>query len=172
MKHELVKWKAYLSEKRIYMKNRVILIAACLAVLFTGDVCAQEQKREVKTEISSGDAKKDTGEAAKTTGTYLKQKKERYQKKVEEKLSRIEDDTKKLGEKAEKGGEKAKEKFSKAAEELKMKSREAKNKLAELKNAGEEQWRKVKKELDALLRDLERAYDRAAARIKGNHPGE
>lgn len=148
------------------MRKISALVVFFLAVLLTVTAYSQDQKGEIKKEVSSADVKKETGEAVKTAGTYVKQEKDRYQKKAEDKLRRAEDNVKKLAEKAEKAGDKTNEKLSKAAEELRLKSEAAKNKLGELKAAGEKEWHKVKMELDAMLRDLERTYNRVASQIK------
>jgi len=154
------------------MRKISTLVVFFLAVLLTVTAYSQDQKGEIKKEVSSADVKKETGEAVKTTGTFVKQEKDRYQRKAEDKLRRAEDNIKKLGKKAEKAGDKTKEKFSKAAQELRLKSEAAKNKLGELEAAGEEKWDKVKMELDAILRDLERTYNRATSQSKRANKGD
>lgn len=143
---------------------RFLVMTMAVFFLLVSFVLGQENTQ--KKNVTSSDVKQDMKEAAKTTGTYLEQKKERYEKKAEDKLHRMENKVKGLYARAEKKSAEAKEKLSRAADELKAKSDSAKNKLKDLKDAGEEKWDKARAELDSKLKDLERSYNRTAAKFK------
>lgn len=142
-----------------------IVAAFMITGLISVSVFGLDQSAEKK-EIKYSEVKSGAKEAAKTEGTYLYQKKEQYQKKAEENLYRFEENLKRLYGKAEKKGREAQEKISRAADDLREKSVSAKKKLKELKESGEGKWLKARTELDAMLKDLERSYQRTVAKFK------
>lgn len=149
------------------MKQLVLIVIAVIALCFVcAPVFGQIQSTEKKKEIAPADAKTADEGTAKTTGTYLHQKKDHYQKKTEEKLHRFEDKVKRLYVRAEKKSLKVKDKISRAADDLKKRSDSAKNKLKDLKESGEEKWENARAELDSMIKDLERSYNRTVARFK------
>lgn len=163
---ELVKYRKE-NMKEINVRQLRFIVTAVIATgLISAPVFGQDKSAEKKKEIASAEVTTDNKEAAKSTGTYLHQKKEQYQKKIEEKLHLFENKVKQLYVRAEKKSVRAKEKVSRAADDLKKKSDAAKNKLRDLKESGEEKWENARTELDAMLKDLERSYNRTVAKFK------
>ncbi|MBI5632664.1 MAG: hypothetical protein HZA15_04225 [Nitrospirae bacterium] len=140
--------------------------AGIILCLIQTPVFGHNQTSVKKQESTSVGGKTGSKEGAGTTGTYLYQKKEEYQKKAEEKLNRLEANVKQLYLRAEKKGERAREKITRAADNLRKKSESAKNKLKDLKESGEEKWDIARDELDSMLKDLERTYNRTASKFK------
>lgn len=156
-----------LSRKETDVRKLKYIVTAVMAIgLIYGPVSGQYRSAEKKKEIESSEVKTNTKEVVQTTGTDLHQKKEQYQKKAEEKLHSFEDKLKRLYVRAEKKSVKAKEKISRAADDLRKKSDSARSKLKDLKESGEEKWEHARAELDSMLKDLERAYHRTAAKLK------
>jgi len=123
-------------------------------------------------EVSASAVKYEALETAMTTGQYLHQKKEQNQKKAEEKLHQLDEKIRDLVAYAENSGErtkeKAREKTHAAARQMKEKREIARKKLDDFKAAGSETWESIKKELDAMLRDMDTAYKKSVSGVKSD----
>jgi hypothetical protein len=136
------------------------LVLVLMAVIFMMDpnnvICGQPPQEQKKEGLPENGGQK-TAEPAGQSKTVLQEKKERYQKWAEEELDRFEDKVKRLYARVEKTGEKA-------AAELRIKQETARKKLNDLKASGGKQWERMKAELDSMMKDLERSYQRMSAR--------
>jgi len=163
---ELVKYSKE-KIKETDVRQLRFIVTAVIALCFTcAPVFGQNGSEEKKKEITSAEVKRENKEAAKTTGTYLHQKKEYYQNKAEEKLHSLEDKVKRLYIWAEKKSARTKDKIFRAADDLKKKSETAKSRLKDLKESGEGKGENARAELDSMLKDLERSYNRTVAKLK------
>jgi len=135
-------------------------------------VSAQDKTSGSGKEPAASDARRETAGKAGTTDQQPNQKKEMYLKKAEDKLRSMDQKIRDLASEAEKEGEKARKKAVEKGrvmeEKLKEKSEVARKKLDDLKASGSQKWESFKKELDAMIRDLEREYHRAVSGMKSD----
>ena len=153
-------------------RTAVYIVSAVLACAWTVNVSAQDNTSGSGKEPAASDARRETSGAAETTGQHLNRKKEMYQKKAEDKLHRMDQKIRGLVAEAEKEGEKTRKKAVEKARvmerKLKEKSEVARKKLDDLKAAGSQKWEGFKKELDAMIRDLESEYHSAVSKMKSD----
>jgi hypothetical protein len=99
-------------------------------------------------------------------GTTQKEEREGYKKEVQEKLRVLDKKIDELkGKAAELKGE-AKTEYSKEMTALRAKRKTAKKEWGKVERATASTWEKVKSDMDAAVRDVEGAYDKAASRFK------
>jgi predicted nucleic acid-binding Zn-ribbon protein len=89
--------------------------------------------------------------------------KERYQKQVEAKLRELDREIAALKNQAPRKRRELQNLFKRQMADLDAKREAAQDQLEKFKNTSQEAWRDAKPELDAALKNLEKAYKRAAS---------
>ncbi|NJD57462.1 MAG: hypothetical protein FIA94_13815 [Nitrospirae bacterium] len=119
---------------------------------------------------ASSDIRREASGTAGTADQRQDRERESYQEKAEEMLRRMDEKIKTLAASAERKGEKIKKEAAEKTREMQIKlkeeSRVAREKLDELKAAGSGKWQNIKKDLDGMLGDLEKAYHRAVSKME------
>jgi TolA-binding protein len=150
----------------------VYIASAVLMCAWAPNASAQDKTPGSGKGSVVSDAAGEASGPAETTGQHVNRKKEMYQKKAEDKLHRMDQKIRGLVAEAEKEGEKTRKKAVEKARvmegKLKEKSEVARKKLNDLKAAGSQKWEGFKKELDAMIGDLEREYHNAVSKIKSD----
>lgn len=91
---------------------------------------------------------------------------ESYKKEMQEKLNALDKKIDELKGKATELKGKAKTEYNKEMTALRKKQKVAKTQWNEVKRATAATWEKVKSKMDAAVQDVEKAYDKVAARFK------
>ena len=102
--------------------------------------------------------------AAANTGTL--QERQQVQKRMESQLAELSDRLKTLKNDAQKTAGTAKTEANKMIKDLKKKTAAANQQLERFRSASTDTWEEAKSRMAAAIDDLQRAYDRAAERLK------
>ncbi len=94
------------------------------------------------------------------------QQRKDYQKEIENELRNLDREIASLKAKAPKEGREVQSNLSKHLTELDEKREVVQQKFENLKNSSQRAWRDMKPDLNAAIKDLERAYKRAVADFK------
>ncbi|MBP1749077.1 MAG: hypothetical protein H6Q52_1616 [Deltaproteobacteria bacterium] len=89
-----------------------------------------------------------------------------YKKEVQEKLKVLDKQIDELKGKAAGLKAEAKTEFNKEMAELRKKQKAAKREWSKIERATAENWEKVKTDVNALIQDVETAYEKVASRFK------
>jgi predicted RNase H-like nuclease (RuvC/YqgF family) len=92
--------------------------------------------------------------------------KERYEKQVEAKLQKLDHEIADLKARVPSNKQELRREFNRRMTELNEKREAARRELEEFKNSSQQAWRDAKPSLDAAVRNLEKAYKRAASDFK------
>jgi peptidoglycan hydrolase CwlO-like protein len=101
---------------------------------------------------------------AKGEGTI--QEKDQYQREIEAKLRELDQEIDGLKTQAANQSDQARKQFDKQMAELDRKREIARRKLNKFENSSEAAWRDMKPGINSAMKDLEAAYQRAAAHFK------
>jgi len=96
----------------------------------------------------------------------LSQQREQYQKGVEDELKRLRHEIAALQARAPKNGDALRKQFDQQMAELTRKRDLAERKCAQLEKSGQKAWQEMKPGLDAAVKDLQQAYQRAVGEFK------
>jgi len=131
------------------MKNLTLLLAMVLLVWIPSpcQVAASSQRKTAEGETTS-------------------QQRSRYQEEAEAKLRELNRKIDTLNSKANKQASEARKEFDRQMAELNQKREIVRQRLEKLKNSTQQAWRDMKPELDAAMKNLAAAYQRAAADFK------
>ena len=94
------------------------------------------------------------------------QQRDSYQEKAEATLRELNRQIDALNAKAAKQGSEARKEFDRQMAELDQKRAAAQRELEKLKNSTQKAWRDMKPDLDAAIKNLQAAYQHAAANFK------
>jgi len=94
------------------------------------------------------------------------QQRDHYQEKVEARLRELKRQIDDLSAKANKQGDEARKAFDHQIAELNRQRATVQQQLDKLKTSSQQAWRDMKPNLDAAMKNLEAAYQRAAADFK------
>lgn len=106
------------------------------------------------------------GASGDATAETLNQQREHYQKGVEDELRQLRQEITALQAKAPRQTDSLRKGFDRQMAELKQKRDLAEQKCETLEKSSQKAWQDMKPGLDAAVKDLQQAYDRAAAEFK------
>jgi len=122
-------------------------------------------EKDLRTNTTSQEVKKEVIEVAQAKDTSLKQESQRYQKKIQKELNDYKKKMKQFEAKAKNLKDQAKAEAKEEMGELQRKMKEAEGKLKSMKSTSGETWYKLKSEVDSAMGSVKEGYEKIAARF-------
>jgi len=122
-------------------------------------------EKDLRTNTTSQEVKKEVIEVAQAKDTSLKQESQRYQKKIQKELNDYKKKMKQFEAKAKNLKDQAKAEAKEEMGELQRKMKEAERKLKSMKSTSGETWDKLKSEVDSAMGSVKEGYEKIAARF-------
>lgn len=147
------------------MRRFGFLLAAAF-FLSSGLSAVYGYEKDLRTNTTSQEVKKEVIEVAQAKDTSLKQESQRYQKKIQKELNDYKKKMKQFETKAKNLKDQAKAKAKEEMGELQKKMKEAERKLKSMKSASGEAWDKLKAEVDSAMGSVKEGYEKIAAQFQ------
>jgi hypothetical protein len=154
------------------MKTRTGLIAICimLALAFAVSCSSQEETPKPKTKVTAEDVKNKAAEAVDTAADYTMEQKEAYMQKIDIRLKELDRDIEALGNRIQAGTDEmtaeGRAKLEASLQTLKAQKEGAVEQYEKLKTSGGQAWDELKAGMDAAMKKLDTAFDKAKAEFK------
>ena len=154
------------------MKTRTGLIAICimLALAFAVSCSSQEETPKPKTKVTAEDVKNKAAEAVDTAADYTMEQKEAYMQKIDIRLKELDRDIEALGNRIQAGTDEmtaeGRAKLEASLQTLKAQKEGAVEQYEKLKTSGGQAWDELKAGMDAAMKKLNAAYDKAKAEFE------
>jgi hypothetical protein len=146
--------------------RRFGFLLAAMFLLSVALPAAYGYQRDVKTNASSPEPKKEMVQVAQAKDTSMKAEYEKYQKKTQEELNEYKKKMRQMESKAKDLKDSAKAEAKQGMDDLKKDMIVAEQKLKAMKSASADAWEKMKSEVDAAMASVKEGYEKVAAKFK------
>ena len=149
--------------KTVVFVRGLLTIVVLLALGALPGCGEKEQPQSEPAKVSKEDVKEEVKEAYDATKAYTQEQMQAFREETETRLADYQKEIDQLESKAEELGEDAKERAEERLAALREKRDEVSEKLKELSSSSGEAWEQVKSGINAALKDLGNAYEKAVA---------
>jgi hypothetical protein len=154
------------------MKRKTEAITLCIVfgLAFLWACSNQEETPKPKTEVTAEDVKNEAAEAMETAEKYTMAQKEAYMQKIQTRLEEIDRDIEVLGNKIQNGATEmtaeGQAKLQATLKTLQAQKEGVVRQYEELETSGGEAWEELKTGMDAAMKKLNAAFDKAKAEFE------
>ncbi len=143
----------------------LMAISILLALAFLTACGNQEEATKPKSEVTAQDVKQQAAAAMETAEMYTQEQKDAYMQKMDTRLKELDRDIEALGDKIQAGTNEmtaeARAKLEASLQTLKAQKEGAVEQYEKLKASGGQAWDELKAGMDAAMKKLDEAFDKA-----------